>query len=70
MRGHPSRKATFLMQKGWPHKRGSTNKSYFQEWYPDKSHYLKVWVLTVDNEYVKRYTSTEVLCKFTPSRVR
>ena len=24
MRGHPSIKATFLMQKGWPHKRGST----------------------------------------------
>ena len=31
---------------------------------------IKVWVFTVDNEYVKRYNSTEVICKFTPSRVR
>ena len=35
-RGHPSWKATFLMQKGWPHKRGSTvdknNKTSYLKW--------------------------------------
>ena len=28
---------------------------------------LKVWVLTVDNQDVKRYTRTEAVCQFTPS---
>ena len=31
MRGHPSWKVTFLMQKGWPHKRGSTVHTTYQQ---------------------------------------
>ena len=27
---------------------------------------LKVWVLTVDNRDIKRYTCTEVMCEFAP----
>ena len=34
------------------------------------STFFKVWVITIDNEYVKRYTSIEVMCKFSSSRVR
>ena len=29
MRGHPSGKETFLVQKGWPHKRVSTVVEYW-----------------------------------------
>ena len=29
--------------------------------------FLKVWVLTVDNYDVKRYTCTEAMCEFIPS---
>ena len=31
-RGHHSWKATFLVQKGWPHKRGSTVFTIFIQW--------------------------------------
>ena len=29
--------------------------------------FIKVWVLTVYNSDVKRYTLTEAICEFTPS---
>ena len=28
---------------------------------------LKVWVFTVDNRDIKRYTFTKAICEFTPS---
>ena len=71
MRGHPSWKGTFLIQKGWPHKRGSTvfgNVSFGREFLPLSQPYGNNFMI-IFSVLSKNIHSLLSSTRFTPSAV-